>query len=39
MRVLVFTWTYDYKTYDINSIINDINIKIEKYDNNYSIKR
>lgn len=39
MRVLVFTWTYDYKTYDLNSIINDINIKIDKYDNNYSIKK
>lgn len=39
MRVLVYTWYYDYKTYDLNSIVNDINIKIEKYDNNYSIKR
>lgn len=39
MRVLVYTWYYDYKTYDLNSIVNDINIKIEKYDNNYSIKK
>ncbi len=39
MRILVFTWFYDYKTYDLNSIINNIDIKIEKYDNNYSIKK
>lgn len=38
MKVLIFTWTYDYKTYDINHIINNIDIKIEKYDNNYTIK-
>lgn len=29
-KIMIYTWTYDYKTYDLNSILNDDTTLIQK---------
>jgi len=30
IKIMVYTWTYDYKTYDLSSILNDDTTLIQK---------